>query len=168
DQVFETFGDQPGRRYPDVPRRQRANSVETILLASAIPCFRQPVGIQKNGVTMSQCESLDREARVTEHPQRHAGGIPRRCSVNMEVQKREMARADKLHRTVVCRSSYNQSRELSGRSARWMRAARERSLSKARCSALVRWSRQNRTSGSASNRSGSTESWHVSQSPNVP
>src|SRR2546427_766466 len=30
-----------------------------------------------------------------------------------------------------------------------MRAARERSLSKARCSALVRWSRQNRTNGSA-------------------
>src|SRR5205814_827558 len=45
DQVLETFGDQPGRRYPAVPRRERANSVETILLASAIPCFRQPVGI---------------------------------------------------------------------------------------------------------------------------
>jgi len=55
-----------------------------------------------------------------------------------------------------------------GKSARWMRAARERSLSKARCSALVRWSRQNRTNGSASRRSAQWCSWHVSQSPNVP
>jgi hypothetical protein len=45
-QVLETTGDQPIRRYPYVLRRQRANSVETILLARAIPCFRQPVGIK--------------------------------------------------------------------------------------------------------------------------
>jgi hypothetical protein len=41
----------------------------------------------------------------------------RRCSVNVDVKKREMARADKLHRTIVRSSSYDESRELSGKGA---------------------------------------------------
>ncbi len=44
-QVFKTLRDQPRRLYPCVPRRQRADSVETILCTCAIPCFRQTVGI---------------------------------------------------------------------------------------------------------------------------
>jgi hypothetical protein len=45
EQVFETSRDQPHRLYPCVPRRQRADSVQAILCACAIPCFRQTVGI---------------------------------------------------------------------------------------------------------------------------
>jgi hypothetical protein len=44
-QVLETFRDQPRRLYPCLLRRQRADSVETILRTRTIPCLRQTVGI---------------------------------------------------------------------------------------------------------------------------
>src|SRR5580658_6875554 len=56
----------------------------------------------------------------------------------------------------------------SGRSPRWIRAASSMSRSSARCSPLVRWSRQNRTRGSLSRRSFSTVSLQVGQMPYVP
>src|SRR4029077_18754067 len=60
---------------------------------------------------------MNREAGVTEHSQRHSGGIFRRNSVDMHVKQRQMSCADKLDRTVVCSSSYDQSRELPGERA---------------------------------------------------
>jgi len=44
-QILETFREQPSRLYPCVPRRQGADSVETILCTCAIPRLRQAVGI---------------------------------------------------------------------------------------------------------------------------
>src|SRR5712691_7721353 len=60
---------------------------------------------------------MDREARVAEHPQRHSRGILWRCSVTMDVKHGEVARADKLHRTIVGSSSHDESRELPRESA---------------------------------------------------
>src|SRR5713101_1351235 len=60
---------------------------------------------------------MDWEAGVTEHPQRHSRGILWRCSVAMDVKHGKVARADKLHRTIVGSSSYDESRELSRESA---------------------------------------------------
>src|SRR5258708_19774969 len=56
---------------------------------------------------------MDREAGVTERPQRHSGRILWRCPVIMDVKHRKMARADKLHRTIVGGSSHDESPELS-------------------------------------------------------
>ncbi len=66
---------------------------------------------------MSQCEPMDREVRVTEHPQRHSRGILWGCSVTMDVKHGKVARTDKLHRTILGSSSHDQSRELSRESA---------------------------------------------------
>jgi hypothetical protein len=66
---------------------------------------------------MSQCQPMDREARVTEHPQRYSRGINWRCSVAMDVKQRKVARADKFHGTIVGSAPHDQSRELSGESA---------------------------------------------------
>src|SRR6266404_1153495 len=82
---------------------------------------------------------MDRESCVTEHSQRHSRRIPRECLwecsvthehsqrhsrgismrryVTMDVKQREMARAYKFHRAIVRSSSYDESRELSGKSA---------------------------------------------------
>ena len=60
---------------------------------------------------------MDRESCVTEHPQRHSRGILRRRSVTVDVKQREMARAYKFHRTIARSSCYNESRELSSKSA---------------------------------------------------
>ena len=86
-------------------------------MARAISCFCQPVGIQKNGVTALQCQAINREARVTEHAQRHSRRILCRHSVDVDVKKREMTCANKLNRTIVCSSSYHEGRKLSGKSA---------------------------------------------------
>src|SRR5256885_7902254 len=55
---------------------------------------------------------MDREPRVTEHPQRHSRGILWRCPVTMDVKHRKVARADELDRTIVGSSSHDESREL--------------------------------------------------------
>src|SRR5712664_783824 len=60
---------------------------------------------------------MDREAGVTEHPQGHSRGILWRCHVTMDVKHGKVARADKLHRTIVGSSSHDESRELSRESA---------------------------------------------------
>src|SRR5713226_4601744 len=60
---------------------------------------------------------MDREAGVTEHPQRHSRGVFWGCSVTMEVKHGKVASADKLHRTIVGSASYDESRELSRESA---------------------------------------------------
>src|SRR5216684_1682353 len=60
---------------------------------------------------------MDRESRVTEHSQRHSRGILRCRSVTMDVKQRDMPRAYKFHRAIVRSSSYDESRELSGKSA---------------------------------------------------
>src|SRR6266849_3060167 len=60
---------------------------------------------------------MGRESCVAEHPQRHSRGILRRRSVTVDVKQREMARAYKFHRPIVRSSSYDESRELSGKSA---------------------------------------------------
>src|SRR6267378_8562663 len=60
---------------------------------------------------------MDREARVAEHSQRHSRGILWCCSVTLDVKHGKVARADKLHRTVVRSSSHDESRELSRESA---------------------------------------------------
>src|SRR5260370_34219708 len=60
---------------------------------------------------------MEREAGVGERTQRHSGGILWRCPVTMDVKNRKMARADKLHRTIVGGSSHDESRELSRESA---------------------------------------------------
>src|SRR5260370_22967878 len=63
-------------------------------------------------INVSQCEPMDREARVTEHSQRHSRGIIWRCSVTMDVKDGKVACTDKLHRTIVGSSSHDESREL--------------------------------------------------------
>src|SRR6266705_4954904 len=60
---------------------------------------------------------MDREAGVTEHPQRHSRGILWCCPVTMDVKHGKVARTDKLHRTIVGSSSHHESCELSGESA---------------------------------------------------
>src|SRR6267378_4492620 len=60
---------------------------------------------------------MDREAGVTEHPQRHSRGILWRCSVTMDVKHGKVARADKLYQTIMGSSSHDESCELSGESA---------------------------------------------------
>src|SRR5713226_1706667 len=60
---------------------------------------------------------MDQEARIAEHSQRYSRGILRRHSVRMDVKKREMACADKLHQTIWSSSPYNKGRKLSGKSA---------------------------------------------------
>src|SRR5882762_8269816 len=60
---------------------------------------------------------MDRKARIAEHSQRYSRGILRQNSVRMDVKKREMACADKLHQTIRSSSPDNQSRKLSGKSA---------------------------------------------------
>src|SRR6266850_1639880 len=60
---------------------------------------------------------MDREAGVTEHSQRHSRGILWCCSVTMDVKHGKVARADKLHQTIMGGSSHDESRELSGESA---------------------------------------------------
>src|SRR5260370_8661550 len=55
---------------------------------------------------------MDREARVTEHSQRHSRGIIWRCSVTMDVKDGKVACTDKLHRNSVGSSSHGESREL--------------------------------------------------------
>src|ERR1700740_2594267 len=66
---------------------------------------------------MSQSEPVSSKARVTEHTQRHSGGILRRYSIIMDVKYRKVTRVDKLHRTIVVESSHNESRELSRKAA---------------------------------------------------
>src|SRR6267142_1533803 len=105
------------RFYPSVPRGQSADSLETILLACEISCFRQTVGIEKKSVTLRQREPMDRKSCVAEHPQRHSRGILRRRSVTVDVKQRKMARAYKFHRTIARSSPYDESGELSGKSA---------------------------------------------------
>src|SRR6267143_3728194 len=60
---------------------------------------------------------MDREARITEHSQRHSRGILWRCSVTMDVEHGKVARADKIHQTITGSSSHDESRELPGESA---------------------------------------------------
>src|ERR1700693_1047285 len=57
---------------------------------------------------------MDNEARTTKHSQGHPRGILGSHSVAVDVKKREMARADKFHRTIVCSSPFDKSRELAG------------------------------------------------------
>src|SRR5260370_35980522 len=55
---------------------------------------------------------MNRKARVTEHPQRHASRIIRGCSVAAAVKHGEVARADKLYRTIAGSSPNDEGREL--------------------------------------------------------
>src|SRR5260370_32371839 len=68
-------------------------------------------------INVIQWEPMDREARVTEHSQRHSRGIIWRCYVTMDVKHGKVACTDKLHRAIVGSSSHDESRKLPRESA---------------------------------------------------